>query len=88
MILAANVWVTNPEGVPVLLRAGDTLPEWATVGDHALASSTPNPPPMAGRGSSSEAWAAYASEMGVAVPDEARATEIRAILETQGIPTK
>lgn len=88
MILAANVWLTNPDGVGQFFRAGDAIPEWATVGEHLIASSAPNPPPKAGRGSSTEAWFEYAQTMGAAVPDDARASEIRDILDAQGIPTE
>ena len=36
--LTANTCVSGPEGIPVVLMAGDEVPDWATdlVGEHLL----------------------------------------------------
>lgn len=80
-VLNDNTVVRNPAtGAPVLLPEGSELPEWAEdlVGQHLLvveaaATSVPSQdeePPLGGPGSSREAWAAYAEQLGVAVDDE------------------
>lgn len=45
-------------------------------------------PPKSGRGSSAEAWAAYAASKGFDVEADAKASEIREALEAEGIPTE
>ena len=45
------------------------------------------PPPLTGRGSGREAWAAWASANGVDVNDDASRDNIVEALKTAGIPT-
>jgi hypothetical protein len=82
------------EESPVVLRAGDELPSWASglVGDHLLdrgaESAADGPPPKGGAGSGKDAWAAYAAARGVAVAEDATRDEIVAALEDAGVPTE
>lgn len=46
------------------------------------------PPPKAGAGSSTDAWAAFAADRGVPVPPDAKRDEIVVALEAHGIPTE
>jgi hypothetical protein len=61
------------------------------IGEHAWEpeeSKTDGPPAKAGKGSSKEAWVAYAEASGVAVPDGASREEIVAALDDAGVPTE
>ncbi len=46
------------------------------------------PPPRSGPGSGTHAWAVYADEHDVAVPDDADRGDIIAALEAAGVPTR
>lgn len=102
--MTCNVYVLTEEGSALLLAAGSTPPEWALpqLGAHVI-DDAPEPvvdepsvepdervsiPPKSGRGSSAAAWAAYALARGYEVDENAKASEIRAALEAEGIPTE
>lgn len=60
-------------------------------GEHpypASGSEAGGPPPKAGAGSSVDAWAAYAADQGVEVPEDAKRDEIIAALEAAGKPVE
>lgn len=95
-----NVLLRDPaSGATVLFSGGDEPPDWAQaqvtnpavwapepeVGDQPAAE---GPPPKAGRGSSDEAWAAYAASQDVEVPEGAKRSEIIAALAAAGVPTE
>lgn len=92
-VLTGTTVVANRHGMPVLLREGDPLPEWAIgkVGAHLLredAPATPTDPdaapPKAGAGSGKAAWAAYADRLGVEFdPDDGRDDIIAAVEAAQ-----
>jgi hypothetical protein len=98
--LAVNVMLRHPDnGEPRILLAGAEVPDWATglVGDHCVeqAESDPSthsvnaggPPPKTGRGSSRDAWAAYAGAHEFEVEEGATREDIIAGLDAAGIPT-
>lgn len=75
--LSVNVVVVDDDGNTVLLEAGSTVPKWASdqVGDHCFAGKESSSakdeevdpgvePARSGRGSSVEAWTAFATEKG------------------------
>ena len=88
--LARTVWVTPPgKAQRVRLPAGSTPPEWAwpLITNRAAWSVPPEAetvaerPPLHGKGSSRDAWAAYAGSIGVQVPDGASRADIIAAVE-------
>lgn len=96
--LAVNVVVLGPSGEPRAFLEGDTVPDWAAdqIGPHCFedgddaeeASAEGTPPPKSGRGSSVEAWAAYADAHDVTVDDDAKREDIIAACEAAGVPTE
>jgi hypothetical protein len=63
------------------------------IGDHAWSSTDDErpagtPPPQSGKGSGVDAWAAYAAEQGVAVPEDAKRDEIVQALSDAGHPVE
>lgn len=95
--LIGTTVVRNPEtqGV-VTLRPGMKVPDWAAdqVGDHLFADQDgaaaepqqkqqDSQPPRAGRGSSIEAWAAYAEGKQIEVPEDATRDDIIALVDAQ-----
>ena len=95
--LIGNTVLTHPEtGTPVSLLKGQEIPDWAEglVGDHlmvgngsdaaATASGTVTPdqkPPTSGKGSGLEAWQKYATDNGIAYPEDANRDEIIAAVD-------
>lgn len=76
--------------LPTPLRAGDDVPEGITVGSHLTdgdetdadgAGAGGGEPPRAGRGSGKEAWAEYATGLGVEFDPEASRDDIIAAVD-------
>lgn len=89
--LSDTTIVVNPDtGAAEVLAAGDEVPSWAKdqVGDHLTENSSDGPPPKAGRGSGTEAWATYATANDVIVEDDAGRDDIIAACEAAGVPTE
>lgn len=101
--LVSFVYVNTDRGVAAAFGPDDDVPRWAAEqmgahcfegGEHPLAGteesgeSADGPPPKAGRGSSTEAWVAYAEGNGVAVDDGLSRDEIIAAVERAGVPTE
>lgn len=96
--LSVNVVVLGPSGEPRAFLEGDTVPDWAAdqIGPHCFedsddtegGSAEGTPPPKAGRGSSLEAWSAYAEAQGVNIDDDAKREDIIAACEAAGVPTE
>lgn len=79
-------------GLPNLVQvpdeeAGDYLARGWVRYDPAVSEAQPGPPPRAGRGSSTEAWAEYAASHGVPVAEGADRASIIAACEAAGVPT-
>ncbi|GGO59113.1 hypothetical protein GCM10010910_01310 [Microbacterium nanhaiense] len=88
-------------GLDVILRAGDTVPDGLSVGEHLIAKqavetspAAPTVPPKAGPGSSAKAWREYgvretsARGMNIDIPEDASKADIIDALESAGIPTE
>ncbi len=82
---------SKPEPVKVQEPAPDNAPTveatpaTETADDDANADSPPPPPNRQGRGSSAEAWTAWAEQAGVAVPDGATRNDIIAACIRAGV---
>lgn len=91
--LVATVILPDPEGGhPRVFSPGDDVPEWAAdriTNPAAWASDDPEStqpvgserPPMSGKGSGRNAWAAYAETIGVAVDADMTREDIAAAVE-------
>lgn len=95
--LATHVHVQDDQGQNHVFGPGDDVPDWAAkaitnpnaweeapVGIPA-ARTAGGEPPRAGKGSGRDAWAAYAAEHGVDVPEDASRDDIIAELEQRGV---
>lgn len=88
--------VQNKQGEAAAHRVfspGDDVPDWAAkqMGDHCFTNKTApaagdGPPPKAGAGSTRDAWATYAAEQGIDVPDDATRDGIIQSLADAGKP--
>lgn len=54
----------------------------------AAVSTGPTPPPLAGSGSGEKAWAAYAEQLGVSVPEDAKRDDIVDAVRSAGHPVE
>jgi hypothetical protein len=97
--LVSFVHVRDQEGGYAVFGPDDEdIPGWALeqMGDHCFeggerpdtASSSDGPPPKAGKGSSVDAWSAFASAKGVDIEPDAKRDDIIAALEAAGVPTE
>lgn len=102
--LFGSVIVTLPDRTePIVLLAGDVVPEGVVVGDHVLASASEpaetktsdlQAPAKAGPGSGKQAWRAYAlqaakkRELEIEIPEDATREDIITALEEAQIPTE
>jgi hypothetical protein len=91
----AVAWYTHPDGSHRWARLGDVIhvadgdvERWDDV-EGSVAEPTPAPtssipePPRVGRGSSRDAWAAYAEGLGVPVADDASRDDIIAAVDAR-----
>jgi hypothetical protein len=97
--LATHVHVQDDQGQNHVFGPGDDVPDWAAkaiTNPNAWADKPakqePNggqapagEPPRGGAGSGRDAWAAYAAEKGVTVPDDASRDDIIAALVEAGV---
>lgn len=85
--LAAVVHVYDDGGTVHVFGPGDDVPGWAagkiTNPKAWQAEETADEPPRTGRGSSREAWVAYAEGLGIAVPDDASKDDIVALVDSR-----
>jgi hypothetical protein len=77
-----------PGGVAARMLAGwsPIAPEPESEPEPAAAAAAGGPPPKGGAGSGVDAWAAYAAERGVDVPDGATREQIQSLLHDAGVP--
>lgn len=97
---AGQPWHTDNAGEAITLVSqgyrlvegdlGITVPTGPADGATATAPGGPagGPPPKSGSGSGRDAWAAYAEQQGVTVPEGATRDDIVAALDTAGKPTE
>jgi hypothetical protein len=91
--LKTFVHIPDDQGGYAIFGPDDEVPAWAAerVGDHVWeddAADSDGPPPKAGKGSSADAWVAYAQDNGVDVDADAKRDDIIAALEAAGVPTE
>lgn len=80
--------VTNPAAYADAAQPEAAEDEGQGDGETAGDGDQGGPPPKAGRGSSAEAWAAYAATHDVAVAPDASRDDIVAACEAAGVPTE
>jgi hypothetical protein len=94
--LASYVHVQDDQGANHVFGPDDEVPGWAEkaiTNPKAWADAPAGPamgdgePPRAGRGSGRDAWAAYAANHGVDVPEDMTRDDIIAELERRGVVT-
>lgn len=76
--------ITNPKA----WEDGEQPTPTASEDEAPAAPAGPTPPPRKGKGSSIEAWRAYAAEVGYESDDDATRDEIIATLEADGVPVE
>jgi hypothetical protein len=78
-LIGDHAWIDDDEG-------GDQ--QVADSAEEAAGNSGPIPPPQGGPGSGKDAWAAYAANLDVQVPDDAGRDDIIAAIRDAGHPVE